>query len=225
MSKKPVILFGLGDVAQIVDFYFREDAAYDVRGFATTEAHLQSGAPREWLGRGVVPFEEVEQHYAPADYDLFVAVGYRELNRFRERIMREAKAKGYRLPSYLCSKSSHWGDTVIGENVLVLEDTLLQPFVTLEDGAFIGRGNSIGHHSTVRHCAFIANHAVLCGRNHIGVRSFVGSNVTINDGIRIAEDNLIGGHSLIKTHTAAGDAFASPQAAKLDPRAKALLQW
>lgn len=224
MSQKPVVIFGLGNVAEIVDFYFREDSAFTVAAFTTSESHLQAGAPREWLGRRVVSFDEVEQHYAPAEYDLFVAVGYREMNRFRERIIAEAKAKGYRLPSYICSKASHWGDTKLGENVLVLEQSLIQPFVTLGDGVFVGRGNSIGHHTTVEACAFITNHAVLCGQNHIGARSFIGSNATINDGIRIAEDNLIGGASFIKTHTAAGDAFSSPQASKLDPRAKALLQ-
>lgn len=225
MQQKPVVIFGTGSVAEIVDFYFRADNAFYVEAFATTQAHYDATGKDDCFGRPLVPFETLEESYPPKEYDLFVAVGYRDLNRFRERIMREAKEKSYHLVSYVCSKATHWGDTVIGENVLVLENTLLQPFVTLRDGVFIGRGNSIGHHTVVESCAFIANQAVLCGQNRIGERSFIGSNATISDGIVIAEDNLIGAHGFIKTHTKAGDVFAAPQATPLDPRAKALMQW
>lgn len=225
MQKKPVVIFGIGNVAEIVDFYFREDNAYDVAAFATSTAHLQSAPIQTFKGKPVVAFEALEEHYPPDRFDMFVAVGYRDMNQFRAGIIRQAKAQHYRLVSYVCSKATFWGDTIIGENVLVLENTLLQPYVTLQDGVFIGRGNSIGHHSTIEDCAFIANHVVLCGQNRIGRRSFIGSNATVNDGINIASDNMIGAHSFIKTHTVEGDVFATAQSGKLDPRAKALMQW
>ena len=224
-EQKPVIIFGIGDVAEIVDFYFREDNAYNVAAFATSTNHYAQSGIREWLGRPVVSFDEVEKKYPPENYDMFVAVGYRDLNQFRAQIIKQAKDKGYDLVSYICSKATHWHDSVIGQNVLILENTLIQPFVTLQDGVFIGRGNSIGHHSLISSGAFIANHVVLCGQNKIGERSFIGSNATISDGINIAEDNMVGAHGFIKTHTKPGDVFAAPQSSSLDPRAKALMQW
>lgn len=224
-KKKPILIFGIGDVAEIVDFYFREDNAYKVEAFVTSDEHYEKSGIDEWLGQPVVNFDAVEKNYPPESYDMFVAVGYRDLNCFRENIIKQAKAKGYNLVSYICSKATHWDDSIIGENVLVLEGTIIQPFVTLQDGVFIGRGNSIGHHSIIDPYAFIANHVVLCGQNHIGARSFIGSNATISDGINIAEDNMIGAHGFIKTHTKAGDVFAASQSSALDPRAKALMKW
>lgn len=225
MAHKPLVIFGVGAVADIMAFYFREDSAYAVAAFATSQAHRAESGIERFLDKPVVAFETVEQQYPPAEYDMFVAAGYRDLNRFRADIIAQAKAKGYHLASYICSKATHWGDTTLGENVLVLENTLIQPHVTLRDGVFIGRGSSIGHHTVVEENAFIANHAVLCGQNRIGARSFIGSNATVSDGIRIAEDNMIGAHGFIKTHTQAGDVFAAPQTPPLDPRAKALMQW
>ena len=71
---------------------------------------------------------------------MFVAVGYRKLNQLREQYCAEARAKGYRLLSYLCSKATHWGDTRLGDNVFVFEDNTLQPFVQIGNGTILLEG-------------------------------------------------------------------------------------
>lgn len=223
MARTPLILFGTGNVARIAHFYFSRDSAYEVKAFTCQRAHL----PDEpmLLGLPVIAWDELAQHYPPSRAEAFVAIGYHRQNRTREERINQCKTAGYTLANYVCSKALHWGDTTLGGNVLVMEGVILQPAITLGEGVMIGRGASIGHDSMIEPCAFVGNHAVLCGYNRVGERSFIGSNSTVADGITIAPDTLVGAHGFIKTHTQPGDVFVTPQTPTADPRMRALYQW
>lgn len=150
MASKRAILFGTGSFAEVVDFYLGADSDYRVEAFTVSADALASPS---FLGRPVTPFETVEAIYPPAEYDMFVAVGYAKLNRVRERFCGEARAKGYRLLNYVCSKATQWGRTEMGDNIFVFEDNSLQPFTAIGDGTILWSGNHIGHHSRIgRHC-------------------------------------------------------------------------
>lgn len=221
----PLVIFGTGNVARMAHFYFSQDSRYRVVAFTALMEHMP-GPDAVMPGQlPLVPFEELGGVYSPLQAEMFVAIGYHQANRTRESRIRQCQDAGYTLASYLCSKAIHWGDTKLGQNVLVMEGAILQPDITLEDGVMIGRGSSIGHDTVLETCAFVANQVALCGYNRVGARSFIGSNSTIADGIAIAADNLIGAHSFIKTNTREGDVFAAPQTPAADPRMRLLYNW
>src|SRR5206468_9822702 len=87
----------------------------------------------ELFGRPIVAFEDMQAIHPPSDHELFVAVGYGEMNRFRARLFNEAKNKGYTLASYISSKAFVWRNAVIGENAFIFEGNVIQPFVTIGD--------------------------------------------------------------------------------------------
>lgn len=197
-SEPQLILAGDSVLAQIAYEYFTHDSEYEVVGFTVEEAYLEE---EELFDLPVVPFESVEQRFPPAEYDMFVAVAYRNLNRVRERLYREAKAKGYDLATYVSSDAFVWHNADIGENCFVFEDNTIQPWVTVEDDVILWSGNHVGHHSTIGAHTFVSSHVVISGFVEVGERSFLGVNSTIAHEQTIGEDSLIGAGATITDHT------------------------
>jgi sugar O-acyltransferase (sialic acid O-acetyltransferase NeuD family) len=210
--EKLAIIFGTSSFAEMVDFYLAQDSSYRVVAFAATGDSLQES---NYLGRPVVAFEDVEKYFPADSHEMFIAVGYRKLNRLREQFCVQARAKGYRLLTYLCSKATHWGDTRLGDNVFVFEDNTLQPFVQIGNGTILWSGNHIGHHTSIGANCFITSHVVISGHCRIGDRCFVGVNATIADSILIGDDNIVGPSALIQKDTAAGEVHVAERAKRI----------
>jgi sugar O-acyltransferase (sialic acid O-acetyltransferase NeuD family) len=210
MSKSAVI-FGTGGFAEVAHFYLEKDSEYQVVGFTASAANVTEPTFR---GVPLEPFEEVEQRFDPSSHEMFVAVGYARLNRVREEFCKNAKAKGYRLLSYVCSRATHWGDTKIGENVFIFEENTLQPFVEIGSGTILWSGNHIGHHTSIGSHCFITSHVVVSGYCRIGDHCFVGVNATIADGIRIGDRNIIGPGALIQKDTGSDEVYVAERTKK-----------
>lgn len=192
--KKPLIIFGAGDIAQLAHYYFSVDSDYEVVAFSVDAAYITTN---EFCGLPVVPFEELAEHYAPNKYDLFVALSYSKLNQIRKEKYLAAKALGYRIASYVSSRASVLNQGKIGENCFIFEDNTIQPFVTIGNNVTLWSGNHIGHHSTIYDHCFIASHVVVSGGVEIGEQCFIGVNATLRDHIKIGEKCVIGAGTLI----------------------------
>ncbi len=127
MSKK-VVLFGIGDFAQVADVYLTEDSPHDVVAFTVDREYMED---TELAGRPVVAFEDLEELYPPGDFAMLVAIGFSGVNRARAEVCRKCKEKGYELISYVCSRATTWSDLTVGENTFVFEDNVIQPFVKI----------------------------------------------------------------------------------------------
>jgi sugar O-acyltransferase (sialic acid O-acetyltransferase NeuD family) len=192
-APRPVVVFGLGDFARMVDFYFRHDSPYHV------VAHTVTGplTTREFLGVPVVPFEELTEHYSPDSVDLFVAVAYSRVNRNRREIFTRARERGYRMVSYVCSKATTWPDLTIGEGTFVFENNVIQPYVEIGENTVLWSGNHIGHDSRIGSHVFLASHVVVSGNCRIGDGTFVGVNATLRDGISVGTECVVGAGAVI----------------------------
>lgn len=206
MGRK-LLIFGDGDQAQLADFFFTHDSDYDVVGFTVDRPFV---AADEKFGRPVVSFDEAEYRYPPSDHDLFVALGYSQLNRLRRRKYEEAKAKGYRIASYLSTRATVWPGFALGENCFILEDNTLQPFARVGDNVTLWSGNHIGHHSSIGAHSFITSHVVVSGGVEIGEHCFIGVNSTLRDHIRVGDRCIIGAGSLLTADVEAEGVYAPP---------------
>lgn len=209
--KKSAIIFGSAGFAEVVDFYLSNDSNYQVDAFTVTEDQMTD---KYFRNRPLIPFEKLAEIYSPDDYEIFVAVGYRQMNAIREKICEDCRAKGYKLLSYICSKATIWGEASIGDNVFIFDDNTIQPFVSIGNGSILWSGNHIGHHSTVGEYCFISSHAVISGYSHIGSNTFVGVNATIADGIKIGARNLIGPGALMQRNTGDDEVFLESKTIK-----------
>ena len=184
-----VVIFGLGAFARVARVYLAEDSPYEVAAFTVDRAYLEGDSAD---GLPVVPFEEVEKNYPPGEYDMLVAIGYSGNNRLRAAKYRDAKAKGYKLITYVNSRTHLWGEVEIGDNCFIFENQTIQPFVKIGNDVVLWSGNHIGHHSTIGDHCFISSHVVVSGGATIGPYSFLGVNSCLRDGVKIAPGSIIG---------------------------------
>jgi sugar O-acyltransferase (sialic acid O-acetyltransferase NeuD family) len=192
--KKPLVIFGSGDIAQLAHFYFSTDSEYEVVAFTIDSAYLTDTT---FCGIPVIAFEGIATHYSPDQCDLFIALSYSKLNALRKEKYLAAKAMGYRLASFISSRATVLNDGRIGENCFIFEDNTIQPFVTIGNNVTLWSGNHIGHHSRIRDHCFIASHVVVSGGVEIGEQCFIGVNATLRDHINVGERCVIGAGALL----------------------------
>jgi sugar O-acyltransferase (sialic acid O-acetyltransferase NeuD family) len=192
--KKPLIIFGAADQAQLAYYFFSTDSNYEVVAFTVDESFITEN---EFCGLPVASFETVAKRYSPDTYDFFVALGYSKINQIRKEKYLAAKAMGYRIASYVSSRATMLNDGRVGENCFILEDNTVQPFVNIGNNVTLWSGNHIGHHSTIRDHSFIASHVVVSGGVEIGEQCFIGVNATLRDHIKIGDRCVIGAGTLI----------------------------
>lgn len=191
---REIVVFGGGDIAQLADFYFTHDSGQRVAAF-TVDAAFKEGD--SLFDKPLVPFEEVSSLYPPDQYDFFVALAYTNLNALRAKKVAEARAKGYRLTSYVSTRATTFPGFEVGENCFILEDNTVQPFARVGNNVTLWSGNHIGHHSTIEDDVFVASHVVISGGVRIGQACFVGVNVTIRDHVSVGARSVLGAGALV----------------------------
>ncbi len=209
-----VVLFGVGDFAQVAARYLRLDSPHEVVAFTVHERFIEA---RELMDLPVVPYERIEETHPVSDCAMFVAIGFSRVNRTRREIYEDCKRKGYELLSYVNSKAIHWGELELGDNCFVFEANVIQPFVRIGSNVILWSGNHIGHHTQIADHCFIASHVVISGGVTIGEETFVGVNATFRDGVTVAPRCVIGAGALIMKDTEEGGVYAVPGT---EPRTK-----
>lgn len=204
MNKQPLIVYGTHDFAKLIRYYFDHDSAYEVVGFTIDRQYQQGDS---FCELPVVPFEQVEQVYPPAETAMFVAVGYRNLNQLREKKCCAARSKGYQLATYISSRASAWPDLVIGDNCFMMEQVVIQPFVKIGDGVTAWAAAHISHDCLLGDYSFMAAHAVLGGYDEVGKRCFFGMNSVVKDHVTVADDCLIGAGACLLENAPSGSVY------------------
>ena len=218
---KKVIIFGTGAFAEVAYFYLTQDSDYDVVGFTINKKFITE---ENFCGLPVIEFENIESKYPHTEFSMFIAIGYKNMNKIRSNIFNESKQKGYELISYINSKATVWKNLSIGENCFILENNVIQPFVKIGNDVILWSGNHIGHHSTISDHCFISSHVVISGFTKINSYSFLGVNSTIRDGVTIASECLIGAGTLILKNTKKGGVYTSKDANLLSVSSDKLTQ-
>ncbi|MDP4026008.1 acetyltransferase [Methylobacterium sp. NEAU 140] len=183
MKMKSLIIYGTGAIAEVAEFYFRRDSERQIAAFTNAGEYISQD---RFLDHAVYPFETIEKLFPPEEFDIFIAIGYKKTNQLRRSRFLEAKAKGYSCASYISTKASYFGNSY-GENCLVLENNVIQPYVTLGNNVFLWSGNHVGHHSKICDHSFVSSHVVISGNCIIGQCAFLGVNATLRDNIVLGD--------------------------------------
>jgi len=209
-----VVLFGNGIFAEVVYAYLKYDSPHDLVACTIDREFITDDC---FMDLPIVPFDEVERRYPPTEYQMFIALGYQQMNKLRAQKMSEAKEKGYSLISYVSSKTLTFPDLDIGENVFIMEQNVIQPYTHIGDGVIMWSGNHFGHHSTIQSYCFVASHVVIAGGVTIEPFCFIGINATIRDQLTIARESVIGAGALMLKNSKERGVYVG-QAATLLPR-------
>lgn len=197
--KRPLVIFGTAEQAQLAHYFFSHDSAYEVVAFTVDASYITSD---KFCDLPVVAFEEVANKFPPATYEFFVALGYSKINLVRKEKYLAAKALGYRLANYVSSRATVLNEGRLGDNCFILEDNTVQPFVVIGNNVTLWSGNHIGHNSTIHDHCFIASHVVISGAVEIGESCFIGVNATLRDHIRVGARCVLGAGTLLLSDAA-----------------------
>lgn len=201
---KRVVIFGTGSLAQLMHAHLRDDSDYDVAAFTVTGDRM---AEASLSGCPVVPFETLPETHPSDDYEMFIAIGYSQMNRQRSRFYNEAKMRGYKMATYVASTIRQRPPLRVGDNSCVLDGSIIEPFAAIGNDVVVWGGSYIGHHTTIGDHSFLAPRVAIAGHVTIGSHCFLGINSTVRDGIVIGDDGLIGAGATVLDNTAPGAVY------------------
>lgn len=184
-----VVVFGTSQWAELAHFYLMHDSPHEVVGFTLDRDYIESPSYKDLP---VVPFDEVEQHYPPDQFKMFIPMSFKKMNHVRADKYYDAKNKGYELISYVSSKITKFPGFECGDNCFILEDNTIQPYVKIGSNVVMWSGNHIGHHSTIKDHVTITSHVVISGACTIEPFCFFGVNATVREETIVAHDTLVG---------------------------------
>ncbi len=203
---KKLIIFGTGNFAQMAHYFFERDSEYQPTAFTVDSEFLDQPS---YQGLPVIPFEDVEQHYPPDEFAMFVTLGLREVNLMRKKKIEAAEAKGYRLASYISSKAIRQSELSVGPNTWIMEQAHLHPFVTVGRGTIIWSRSTIGFKSSIGEYCWISGG--LCGESVVvGDCTFIGLGATVASFVSVGKSNLIGAGAVIQQDTKDFEIYKGP---------------
>lgn len=190
---RKLLIYGTGMIAEVAHFYFERDSEYVIEAAVNASDFISED---KFIGKPVVPFEQIDQIYPPKEADLFIAVGYRETNQVRQARYVEAKVKGYYCPTYISPRATYYG-TPAGDNCFILENNVLQPFTSVGNNVMLWSGNHIGHHTQIKDNCFISSHVVVSGNCTINENCFLGVNSTLRDNISLGRFTVVSSGAIV----------------------------
>lgn len=174
-------------MAELVAHYVAESKDYIHIGFVTDRPESKTH-----LGLPLHRTEDAIQTMHSEDCEVFVAISYHQQNSIRRQICERFSGAGWKLATII-SRSAHVASNArIGENVLILEGAVIQPWSQIGDGVIIWSGVQVGHHSVIDDYAFLSAGVILMGCNSIGGGSHLAGGVVVKDHVEIGEQVQVG---------------------------------
>ncbi|WP_281630267.1 acetyltransferase [Vibrio sp. St2] len=206
---KKLIIFGNAEIASLAKYYFENDSEYEVVAFTVDDEYCGEDS---FEGLPLVPYSTVSQLYPPCEYEAHVALSYQKLNQLRQDKYHQLKSDGYKLASYVCSKSAIWSDLNVGDNCFILENQTIQPTVKIGNNVMIWSSNHIGHGTEIKDHVYMASNICISGHCVIGERTFIGVAVAMKDFCKIGADCFITmGANIVKDSIEDGSTVLAPQ--------------
>ena len=210
--EKAVVIFGTGATGSVLHYNLLHDGALQVAAFTVDREFLTMP---DFMGCPVVPFDEIETHYPPDQFQMMVAAGYARVNHFRAERYQQAIDKGYSLIRYISPQAQIWEGFTSGDNCKIGRGSLIQPFTHIGNDVFIGSGCIIGHHTQVMDHVFIASGVTIAGRVTVEPFAFIGTGAVVRNQVRIGAESVVGAGATILQDTEKRGVYMAPPSVKL----------
>lgn len=194
-----LVIYGLGDFAKAMRFYFERDTEYRVEAYCADRLRVTTDV---FDGLPIVAFEDVHNVYPRGSCTMFVAVGYANM-RARKVMYAKALNRDYAFASYISPFANVDVTTILGVNNVVLQGTQIEPFCTIGSNNIIWASVNICHNATIGDHCFLASQSLVGGCATVGDSCFVGFDSTVLQHVTLAEETLVGAKSLIVKSTMA----------------------
>lgn len=194
LKMKELIIFGTGKIADVIHYYATHECNRKVVAFTVDSEYIKTAT---YHNCPVIPFDEVVQKFPPEQFEMFVAVGFTDLNRPRQIKCKNAKEKGYKLTSIVSPNTNLPKTVSFGENCFIMPPAIIHPYVNIGDNTFVFSGAMIGHHSKIGDHCWITSSANIAGEVQVGDNCFLAMNATITHSLRIGNECFLGANALV----------------------------
>lgn len=203
MSKRKFI-FGCTDLAQLLYANLLDLSEREVEAFV---AHRKYCYAYELMGLPVVPFEDANELFPPAESACYVCLGYAEMNRPREVIGRLLESRGYEILDFRHPNAFIKADS-LGKGNIFFADVFIDFFTALGSFNIFYPKSVLSHHTKIGNYNFFAVSSCVAGHCRIGDGNFIGANATVANNIKIADHSLLGAGAYLYHNLETSQVFA-----------------
>jgi sugar O-acyltransferase (sialic acid O-acetyltransferase NeuD family) len=192
LSKKPLVIFGAGKIAEAVSYFFNRDSEFEIHAYVIDDIFIKGD---KFLNKPLIKFSSLLELFSPNYFTIFVAVGYQDMNKFRSDKFHYFRNNGYKFASYKSPYAQ--GEFICGENTIVMDGAIIQPFVTFGDNVFVWGGAMVGHHSVIYNHSWLSGGCLIGGSTKIGESSFIGMGTIVGHEVVTGKECMLGAGTLI----------------------------
>lgn len=204
-----LILIGCGGTAEMMADCFESSGAYEVVAFAVEKRYWQPS----FMGRPVVPYEDMEREFHKKECKFFVAIGETDLNRLRFRFYSNLVARGWTPASFIAASAQISARARLGSHCFIGENTVIQANCLIGANVIALPHCYIAHHAHIGDNVFLAGGAVISGFASLGNFSFIGSNASVSNCISLATDCVVGIGCTCSHNLSENEAMLTPHGA------------
>jgi acetyltransferase-like isoleucine patch superfamily enzyme len=208
---RDLVIFGTGDMAAVIAVYLRAHAPeLRIVGYTLDDAYCTAEVHE---GLPLVPWSALEARFPPGAVDLLGPLTYQRMNTIRRDRYLEGKARGYGFARFIHPDCNVYTEE-IGENCVILERNIIQPFARIGNNCILWSGNHIGHHVTIGDHVFIASQVGIAGSSVIGDGCHIAGQVGITHGLTIGADCALVNGAFVSRDLAPGSVVMGPSSEK-----------
>ncbi len=205
--KTKVIIFGNGPSAEVMAKIIMNIKSFEFIGFTVDKKYI---GKKKIFGYPVYNFENVLKKFSNKKFQIFISVGYSDMNSLREKIYKRIKKYGYKCPNIIHPSTNLPKDLKLGDNNFIMNDVHIHPIVKIGNNNFIWSGAIISHHVEVGNNCWFTSGSSVAGKTIIGNNCFFGINSTIVNNVFIGNNCFIGARALVSKNLKNKSVVISP---------------
>lgn len=198
MNNEKILIFGNTKFAEMIAYYITTETAIKIVGFTVDKSYINEPAI---MDLEVIPFEAIDSLISKKEVKILPVIGYNKMNQIRRDIHGRVKDKGFEITSFVHPTAKIAQNCSMGEGNIFLENTLVQPFVTIGNGNVFWSKVNICHHTIIGDFNFFAPSSSLSGNVKVMNQCFLGNNSTVKNETTIASYSLIGVGAYVSSDT------------------------
>lgn len=209
--KNKVVIFGNTEFSYMLAEYIQRFYNACVAAFVVNKAYITAS---KFHGIDVFDFEDIEDKFKTDEVDFVLGIGYKSMNKIREQIYVEIKAKGYNVASFVHPNAVVETED-LGEGNIILSGAYIGCGSKLGNANVIWNGCNISHNATIGDYNYFAPSTTLGGFVQVGNNCFFGLGSVVRSSVFVADETLVGAGCYLNNSTDEFDVYVPERALKL----------
>lgn len=195
-----IFLFGTSEYSEYVYQTIKIEGEIDVVGFTVDKDHYKE---ETFNGLPIFVLENLSKEYNMVEYGILITVGYTQMNLLRKKVYNLCKSLGYRVASYVSSRSICDSDQ-IGEGSIIMPMAYIPPLSVIGKCTIVNIATIIGHTSIIGDFNWFSGNCVMGGNIKVEDNCFFGMNSLLKNGITVESFTMLGAYSYLNDDSKEG---------------------